>query len=79
MNQIKDIQEENVDNTDSYMVGLYNGMEFMVSIAEDREPLFKFVARDNKEDHVTEQLTMQLIEDPVSDEVVKQIQNKYFG
>lgn len=28
-------------NFDPYMHGLYNGMEFMLSIAEGREPVFR--------------------------------------
>lgn len=28
-------------NSDSYMHGMYNGMEFMLSIVEDREPVYK--------------------------------------
>lgn len=28
-------------NYDEYMFGMYNGMELMMSIAEDREPIFK--------------------------------------
>jgi hypothetical protein len=28
-------------NYDQYMLGLYNGMEFMLSIAENREPIYK--------------------------------------
>jgi hypothetical protein len=28
-------------NYDEYMYGMYNGMEFMLSIVEDREPVFK--------------------------------------
>jgi hypothetical protein len=28
-------------NYDPYMLGLYNGLEFALSILEDREPLFR--------------------------------------
>ncbi len=28
-------------NYDEYMYGMYNGMEFMLSIAEEREPNYK--------------------------------------
>jgi len=28
-------------NYDPYMMGLYNGLEFAVSIVEDRDPVFK--------------------------------------
>jgi hypothetical protein len=28
-------------NYDSYMMGMYNGMELMLSIVEDREPVYK--------------------------------------
>jgi hypothetical protein len=28
-------------NYDEYMFGMYNGMEFMLSVAEDREPVYK--------------------------------------
>lgn len=28
-------------NYDSYMMGMYNGMELMMAIVEDREPVFK--------------------------------------
>jgi hypothetical protein len=28
-------------NYDSYMHGMYNGMEFLISILEDREPLYR--------------------------------------
>lgn len=28
-------------NYDSYMHGMYNGMEFMLSIVEDREPVYR--------------------------------------
>lgn len=36
-------------NSDSYMHGLYNGMEFIVAIMENREPVF----RDPPEEWVT--------------------------
>jgi hypothetical protein len=51
MNSIKDTQEANLgDCSDEYMVGLYNGMEFMIAIMEDREPLFKDIAISTKAD-----------------------------
>ena len=28
-------------NCDSYMHGMYNGMEYMMSILEDREPIYR--------------------------------------
>lgn len=28
-------------NYDPYMMGMYNGMEFMMAMIEDREPVFK--------------------------------------
>jgi hypothetical protein len=28
-------------NCDPYMHGMYNGMEFMLSIVEDREPIYR--------------------------------------
>ena len=36
--RMRDIQRESV--TDGYMQGLYNGLEFALSIVESREPIF---------------------------------------
>lgn len=42
MNDLLKIQgQEGNYNYDSYMLGMFNGMELMVSIAEGREPNFK--------------------------------------
>jgi hypothetical protein len=42
MNDLLKIQgQEGNYNYDSYMLGMYNGMELMVSIVEGREPEFK--------------------------------------
>lgn len=37
-------------NCDSYMHGMYNGMEFMLSIAEGRQPVYKEAPEQWKED-----------------------------
>lgn len=42
MNHFKQIQENAlVSDSGPYMTGLYNGMEFMLAIMEDRETVFK--------------------------------------
>lgn len=42
MKEIKELQGEHGNwNYDEYSHGLYNGMEFMIAIAEGREPVFK--------------------------------------
>jgi hypothetical protein len=51
MNNIKDTQEQNLgDCSDEYMIGLYNGFEFMIAVMEDREPVFKDIKVVNKAD-----------------------------
>lgn len=42
MNDLLKIQGQDGNyNYDSYMLGMYNGMELMVSIVEGRDPVFK--------------------------------------
>lgn len=42
MNQVLKIQGADGNwNYDPYMMGMYNGMELMISLAENREPVFK--------------------------------------
>ena len=45
LRQLKDMVEvQGQDgnwNYDEYMMGMYNGMEFMMSMIENREPLYK--------------------------------------
>ena len=40
VNEVKDIQGQNGNwNSNSYMLGLYNGIELIISIMERREPV----------------------------------------
>lgn len=42
MNEILEVQGSSGNwDYDEYMLGIYNGMEFMVAMVEDREPVFK--------------------------------------
>lgn len=42
LNEMLDLQGSNGNwNCDPYMHGLYNGMEFMLSMVEEREPVFR--------------------------------------
>ena len=51
MNDLLKIQgQEGNYNYDSYMLGMYNGMELMLSIAEGREPKFKLRPKGEKLD-----------------------------
>ena len=43
MNDILQVQSQQDLENDKYMLGLYNGMEFMIALAEKREPKFKFM------------------------------------
>lgn len=59
MKQVLDIQGYDGNwNYDEYMYGMYNGMEFMLSIAEEREPNYRKKPSewvvDNKQEHVKE-------------------------
>lgn len=41
-NEMLDIQGQSGNyNYDSYMLGMYNGMEYIISLFEQREPEFK--------------------------------------
>lgn len=42
LKRIRELQRQALEtDTDDYMVGLYNGLEFAVAIMEDREPVFE--------------------------------------
>lgn len=42
LKRIRGLQRQALEtDTDDYMVGLYNGLEFAVAIMEDREPVFE--------------------------------------
>lgn len=42
MREMVKVQGDNGNwNYDSYMHGMYNGMEYMLAIMEDREPLYR--------------------------------------
>jgi hypothetical protein len=42
LKRLHDIQLQNIsDQSDDYMIGLYNGLELVLSIFEDRDPEFK--------------------------------------
>jgi hypothetical protein len=47
MGQSLDIQGSK-GNCDSYMLGMFNGMEHMMAIMEDREPQFRSLPEENK-------------------------------
>lgn len=45
--EIKRLQGQALETQgDNYMVGLYNGLEFALSILEDREPEFAYTVND---------------------------------
>lgn len=53
LKRIRGLQRQALEtDTDDYMVGLYNGLEFAVAIMEDREPVFE--ATVSKETDVIE-------------------------
>ena len=53
LKRIRELQKQALEvDTDDYMVGLYNGLEFAVAIMEDREPVFE--AAVSKETEVIE-------------------------
>jgi hypothetical protein len=58
MRRVLDIQGDNGNwNYDYYMQGMYNGMEFMLSIVEEREPKYKGAPDkwvSSKENHESE-------------------------
>ena len=42
LKRIRELQRQALEtDTDDYMVGLYNGLEFAVAIMENREPVFE--------------------------------------
>jgi hypothetical protein len=42
MREMLDVQGNNGNwNYDPYMLGMYNGMEFMMALAEGRDPVYK--------------------------------------
>jgi hypothetical protein len=46
LREMKDVQSHNL--TDEYMIGLYNGIEYSLSILEGREPEYKDVTETLK-------------------------------
>ena len=64
LNFMRDIQGEDGNyNYDSYMLGLYNGVEFASAIMEDREPNF----RSGKDIEFLHEKTSKCIEIPNDD------------
>lgn len=47
INELKHIQEQSLCN--SYMYGLYNGIEVLLAILENREPVCKIMDGDNND------------------------------
>ena len=53
LKRIRELQRQALEtDTDDYMIGLYNGLEFAVAIMEDREPIFEITV--SKETEVIE-------------------------
>ncbi len=48
LNECKNIQEKSTKGDNTYMVGLYNGMEYIISLMEERYP--KYMKVENEED-----------------------------
>lgn len=80
-NEMLELQSQNGNyNYDSYMLGLYNGMEYIVSLLEVREPKFingediKFINNKSQQKEFIEYMTKTIEEleyDDVDDEEMK--------
>lgn len=46
MKQILEVQSNQDLENNPYMCGLYNGMEFMIALLEQRDPKFKFLEKN---------------------------------
>lgn len=59
LKRIRELQRHALEiDTDDYMIGLYNGLEFAVAIMEDREPVFETTV--SKETEVIEREEEQI-------------------